>query len=82
LFSPSLFALPVDQKFFVMGQIAFFSCAFFFNVDVLSQAQEYGFNMDTCSACGEKVVCHTASGKEKQCKTRKQPNLQTVLWKF
>jgi hypothetical protein len=39
-----------------------------------------GFNMAPCRACGEKSMCHTAIGKEKQCRSGKQTPAQPFLW--
>jgi hypothetical protein len=47
---------------------------------MLSQAQEWAFNMESCRACDEKLMCHTATGIEKQTEGKTESASQTILW--
>ncbi|MCW3996562.1 MAG: hypothetical protein NWE98_10515 [Candidatus Bathyarchaeota archaeon] len=37
-------------------------------------------HIELCGACGETILCHTVTGKEKRCTGKKQPQTQTILW--
>jgi hypothetical protein len=59
-----------------------FSVVCFFDVNMVSQEQEWDFNMEPCRARDEKSCCHTTSAAEKQAETKTQSSSQSVLWVF
>jgi hypothetical protein len=56
------------------------SCGFLSRLCMLPHPHGGVLCMELCWACGGNVLCHTASGAGKQCKTEKQPPPIAILW--
>jgi hypothetical protein len=78
---PDFSAFICGSKIYIFRVLCRLECGLDFKVNMSSQAQDYTFCMALCWLCGEKFICHTVSGKEKQCEPKKKPPSIAVLWK-